>query len=299
MNDLPENNKQILTYNTLDGFQVDALLLTCGDIKAPETLETPIIIQIHGVLGNFLAHGTPRLLPEAMYSRNISTLTPNNRMSFLGQILGWGIFDDTFIDIDTSVDVLKSHGFKNIFLLGYSLGANLAAFYIANKKDHRIKGLILEGCSFSLPDSQRNRYNRWGSIPSYENIYQRAKEVLGANPHSSKNDRIFVVYKAWGDTFSPRNTELFTYKTWWHMRGPESINAMTYKLIEEIDIPTLLIQGVDDYIVEAWEPQVLCRIASRKGNKNVKLKFIPEARHDCMENPVYTADLISSWIKEL
>lgn len=296
MSPLPRLLKQLFDYTSIDGFVHQALLVTTGARDDPDTLERPIIVQVHGVLGNFLARGTPRLLPEAMYTRGISTLSTNNRMSFLGQILGWGIFDDMFHDIDASLDLVRSMGFKSIYLLGYSLGANLAVYYLHKKPDHGVKGLILEGCSFSLPDSQRNRYNHWKSIPSYDRIYTRAQSILSPDPYTSQGDQVFAVYRAWGDDFRPSNTELFTYRTWWFMRGPEAINAKTYKLMSSIDIPVLLIQGTDDYIVEQWEPQVLARIARRGGNSRVSLRFIPEARHDCMENPEFTADLMAEWV---
>lgn len=292
-----KNIQHIVGFKTNDGFHIDAVLLTGG--LEDDILNRPVILQIHGVLGHFLARGTPRLIPPAMLKYGISTLSVNTRLAFMGQILGLGNFEYAAQDIVASVEYLKDYGFKNIFILGYSLGANLAVHYLANNPEPRIKGVILEGCSFSLPDSQRNRYNKWDSIPSYDNIYKYAKEALGHDPHGSPNDQVFIVYRAWGSTFNPLDAELFTYKTWWFMRSPEAENAKTYRIVGRIKQPIYFIQGEEDYIVEEWEPRVLSRIAKRSANDSVRLQFIPDARHDCMENPDFTIRKILEWIADI
>ncbi len=58
----------------------------------------------------------------------------------------------------------------------------------------------------------------------------------------------------------------------------------------------LFIHGKDDDVVDLWEPKELKTILNKSGNKNVKLKYIPNAKHDCMENPKYTVNTISKWI---
>ncbi|MER3447478.1 MAG: hypothetical protein C4291_11865 [Candidatus Dadabacteria bacterium] len=95
---------------------------------------------------------------------------------------------------------------------------------------------------FSVPDSQRKRWEKWNSVPSYNEVYIKAKETLGPDPYKSQNDRIFIVYRAWGHTFNPFYVEIFTYKTWWFMRGPEAYNAMTYKLILRVKVLILYLR---------------------------------------------------------
>ncbi|MCI0454334.1 MAG: lysophospholipase [Candidatus Dadabacteria bacterium] len=259
-------------------------------------MNTPIILHIHGVLGHFLARGTPRLLPTALLENEINSFSVNTRMAFMGQIMGEGIFDDILDDIDSSLDLLKGEGFRKIFILGYSLGANLVAYYASKRTDPSISGLILEGCAFSLPDAQRKRWNKWNSVPSYDEVYSKAKEVLGKDPYESLNDQIFIVHRAWGSTFNPFHIEIYTYKTWWFMRGPEAYNAMTYRLISNIKVPILFLQGEDDDILEPWEAKELARQVSEAGNSDITVKYIPRATHDCMGNPDDTVKAIVDWI---
>ncbi|MGH7884856.1 MAG: alpha/beta hydrolase family protein [Thermodesulfobacteriota bacterium] len=293
-----EQQKRLLTYKTDDGFEVNSLLITPEFSSERDLYETPIVIIVHGVLGNFLAKGTPEILPPALRKNGISSLSVNTRMAFLGQIMGDGIFDETIQEIRESVEILKEEGFKNIFILGYSLGANVAVYFTTETKNPDIQGLILEGCSHSLPDSQKRRLERNKSIPSYDDIYQRAKEILGSDPYDKKNDQVFIIYRAWGKTFEPKDVDMFTYRTWWFMRSPEAENAKTCNLISKVRVPILFIQGDEDDVVDKWESKELKKILKQSGNDQVQLKYIPEAKHDCMENPSVTTEPIVNWLTQ-
>jgi pimeloyl-ACP methyl ester carboxylesterase len=219
-------------------------------------------------------------------------------MAFMGQIMGDGILDDTINDLDASLELLKKKGFRKIFIFGYSLGANIVAYYASKRTDPSIKGLILEGCAFSLPDAQRKRWEKWNSLPSYDEVYSKAKQILGPDPYKSSNDQIFIVYRAWGPTLNPFHIEILTYKTWWFMRGPEAYNAMTYKLVSNIKIPILFLQGENDDILGASEATELASLVREAGNPNLTVKYIPRAKHDCMENPDETVTAIVNWLSE-
>ncbi|MFI5323961.1 MAG: alpha/beta fold hydrolase, partial [Thermodesulfobacteriota bacterium] len=157
-------------------------------------------------------------------------------------------------------------------------------------------GLIMEGCAYSLPDSQRKRWNKWGSTPSYDEVYRKSMEVLGPAPLTSPEDRIFLVNRAWGDTLNPFHNEIYTYKTWWFMRSPEAKNAKTYLIIPRVKIPILFLQGENDDILADWECQELARLANEAGNGSAEVEYIPAAQHDCMENPEAAVNAISTWM---
>jgi len=291
--------RQILRYVARDGFEIDALLTTPEAATGEDLRKIPVIINVHGVLGNFLARGTPKIFPSAMLAKGYSTLSINTRMASLGQILGAGIFHKAARDIECSVRFLQKEGFQSIYILGYSMGANIAVDYAAGSREPPpVKGLILEGCSYSLPESQEKRLDKWGSIPDYRNIFRKAKTVLGSDPEDSRNDQIFVIYRAWGDSLNPSDVEIFTYKTWWFMRSPSAERAKTCDIIGNVAVPTLFINGADDEIVFAGEPEKLKEIMNGAGNTKVEIQYIPDAGHDCMENPETSAETIDKWIKK-
>ena len=288
--------RRLLSFPAEDGFLINALLVS-GEFKREEDLyDSPIVILVHGVLGHFLARGTPRLLPNALEEHGISSFSINTRMAFTGQMFGGAIFDESIMDIEAAVNVLVKEGFRKIIILGWSLGANISVYYAVNNSNPNVKGLILEGCSSSLPLSNKKRLEKWNSITSYDHIYDIAKKVLKPDPVTTQNDRVFIIYRAWGPTFDPSDVELFTYRTWWFMRSPEAYNAKTNEIIAGVKIPILFIHGDNDYVVGAKEPESLVDILNSSGNQDVQLTFIPDAKHDCMENPTATVDTLIKWL---
>ena len=274
----------LLRFKAQDGFIINSLLVTKDYEQREDILGIPIVLQIHGLLGHFLSRGTPRLLPHALLEHGYSSLSINTRLASTGQITGKGIFDDTIWDIDASVDFLTTAGFRNIFILGYSLGAVMGAYWAAHREPGKVRGLILESPPYSLPESKKKLYDQYGSQPSYEEIYQQARALLGDEPYHSPHDESFIIYRACGPSSEPLDNEIYTYKTWWFMISPEAQGTMTYRHISRIKLPLLIMRGELDPLVEPWEPEALANLAREAGNAEVGVSQIPHAKHDCMEN---------------
>lgn len=279
-----DEEQKLLRFRAADGFLVSGLLTTSGSENREAMLKTPVLLQIHGLLGHFLARGTPRLLPQALLDRGFNSLSINTRLASGGQIIGQGIFDDTIHDLDASVELLVEEGFENIFVHGYSLGASMVLYWAANREDSPAKGLALEGAAFSLPDSRKKRWARYGSSPTYNEVYEQAKALLGIDPRKASNDEVFAVYQSAGPSRQPTDSEIYTYKTWWFMLGPEAHNAMSHRQIAKVQVPMLLMRGEHDELVEEWEPEALAKIARDAGKVSVRVRQIRGAGHDCMEN---------------
>ena len=280
-----QEQHELIRFRTRDKFLINAMLVTADADRKARTLNIPILLQIHGFLGHFLARGTPRLLPHKLAERGFNAMSMNTRLASAGQITGQGIFDDTIKDIDAAVEFLIQEGFTNIFILGYSLGACMVAHWAANREHAEVKGLILEGAPYSFPDTKRKQFAKWGSVPGYGEIHETALTLLGDSPYSSTDDEIFVVYQARGPGREPLSDEIFTYKTWWFMAGPEAQGTMTYKHVEKIKLPLLMIRGEKDPLMEEWEPEALAQVALKSGNPDVWVTPISGAGHDCMQNP--------------
>lgn len=286
-------DQSLVRIQASDGFWVDALLVTQPREHQENFHDVPLLLQIHGSLGHFLARGTPRLLPHKLLERGYSSLSINTRLASSGQITGHGIFPDTSRDIDAALEFLSHQGFSNVFVLGYSLGASMAVYWAANHDGSSVRGLILEGCLYSTPASQRRRFAKWGATPTYEEIYAKAKEVLGEQPYESPRDEVFVAYQSKGPDRSPIHDEIFTYKTWWFMYGPEAHAAMAHRHIGKVRVPLLIMRGESDIWVEPWEPEALGRIARATGNPHARVLHVGNAGHDCMENAPVALDAIS------
>lgn len=258
----------------------------------------PVIIHVHGFLGNFL-DGSQRFLPPILAKAGYSSLSINTRMANFGLFFGYGILEDTVPQIDTAIVFLKGLGYKNIILSGYSLGGSVVLRYVSLRNDTSaypsLKGVIALATPYSMPDSIRRRWNKWDSQPSYDDVYQEAKEILKQAPYDSSEDRTILIYRARGNTYRPEHTEIYTYKTWWFLAGPQSEGAKAYKQIEQIKIPILLIQGWHDDIVNPQETQDLAQAALNAGNKDVSAFYV-NAGHTLEGKEEELGDIVVKWL---
>jgi pimeloyl-ACP methyl ester carboxylesterase len=294
---MPER-QTLLRLPARDGFLVHAYLVEAVGRAGRDRREQPIILQVHGSLGHFLARGTPRLLPHALQERGRHSLSINTRLASAGQMTSRGIFDDTPMDIEAALAFLKDEGFRSVFVLGYSLGAAMVVHWAATHDHPQVRALILEGVARSIPDRHRREALAWGSTPTYDEIHARARSLLGNEPRSSTNDETFVVYRSRGPTRGPGHSEVFTYKTWWHMVGPEAHRAMAYRHIAGIRLPILMLRGENDELTGPDDPEELARLAREAGNRHVRVRQLPGAGHDCMENADAMLAEIEGWLAE-
>jgi len=68
----------------------------------------------------------------------------------------------------------------------------------------------------------------------------------------------------------------------------EAQATMTYKHIDKINLPILLIRWENDPLVENWVQEALARVARKSGNRKVRVKQTPDAGHNCIKNEVST-----------
>lgn len=258
----------------------------------------PIILHVHGFLGNFL-DGSQRFLPPILAKAGYSSIAINTRMANFGLFFGYGILEDTVPQIDGVIKYLEGLGYKKIIISGYSLGGSVVLRYASLRNDGKmfktLKGLIALATPYSMPDSIRRRWDKCGSQPSYDEVYAEAKEILQPDPRTSEQDRTIIVYKARGDTFSPYHTEIYTYKTWWFLAGPEAEEAKGFKQIKNITNPILLIQGWDDEFVHSSETHDLAQTAIAAGNDDVSAYYL-NTGHSLAGKEEELADIIIRWL---
>jgi pimeloyl-ACP methyl ester carboxylesterase len=277
--------------------KIDALFYR-STVGSAESEKEPIVIHVHGFLGNFL-DGSQRFLPPFLAKVGYSSLSINTRMANFSLFFGFGILEDTVPQIDTAIVFLKGLGYKKIILSGYSLGGCIVLRYAALRNDPSqypsLKGVVALATPYSMPDSIRRRWDRYGSEPPYEEVHRRAKETLKPDPYNASEDRTILIYKARGDTYRPEHTEIYTHKTWWFLAGPEAEGAKAHKQIERIKIPILLIQGWYDDIIDPRETYDLARLALDAGNKDVSAFYV-NAGHTLEGKEEELGDIIIKWL---
>ncbi len=271
-------------------------------VSHKEHLENkPVILRLHGTLGNLLDE-TEHFLPGILAHRGYSSLTMNTLLANLGLFFGFGIFDDTMQQIDAACDFLRQAGFKKIVIAGHGLGGCMAIRYGALRNDPSkysdIMGVIAIATPYSMPDMTSRRWEEFGSEPSYEEIYQRAKRIFYPEPgQDPAKDEIIVIKKAHGRTRAPRHTEVYTLKTWWALDGPEAEGSKAYKNIGQIKLPILLLHGLRDEFIQYHEFENLGMIAANAGNDDVTRVSL-DASHTFEGDHDELAQVIIKWLNE-
>jgi len=215
----------------------------------------------------------------------------------VGQLFGKAIFEDAVRDIAAAFWWLEAEGYDRIVVCGYSSGATLAARYVATHHLQGIRALISISGPWGLPQSLEARSRRWGADPSYEEIVERLGKVVGSGtPDRPEDDRLFVIEQSRGPTRRPQDSEVYTYRTWWHSRGPEAYAAMAFRQLPDVTVPTLLVQGTADQVVDPQEGQRQYDLMLESGNDQVQLVWVPDAGHFYKGQEILLVDAITHFL---
>lgn len=283
-----------------DNHKIDALLYGITT-QNKQIEERPVILRLHGTLGNLL-DDTEHELPSVLAAHGFSSLTMNTLLANLGLFFGFGIFDDTMPQIDKACEFLRKAGFKKIVIAGHGLGGCMAIRYAALSNDllefPAIKGVIAIATPYSMPDTIRRKWKRFNSEPTYNEICVRAKRIFKpAAGEEPARDELFVVKRAHGETYLPEHSEVYTLKTWWSLAGPEAEGAKAYKHIGRVEVPILIVHALHDDVVERREFEDLGKIAMDAGNSDVT-QFFLEAGHTFEGRHDELGQITIKWLKD-
>ncbi len=263
--------------------------------------KTLCILRLHGILGNLLDE-TEHALPHHLAKEGYSSLTMNTLLANLGLFFGFGIFDDAMPQIDAACDFLRKVGFKNIVIAGHGLGGSMAIRYASlrgeDSQQSGIRGVIAIATSYSMPETVRRRWARFGSEPTYDEMVRRAAGLFHPEPGSDPaGDETVVVKRAHGHTTLPEHTEVYTLKTWWALASPEAEGPKTYLHIGKVPVPILLVHGMHDDIIEPREGEDLGVLAGMAGNKDVTQIYL-DAAHSFEGKQNELGQIVVNWLCE-
>lgn len=133
----------------------DGLLLE-GAVFRPTSgeLKSTALVWVHGLTGRFYGPMIVRVGRD-LATRGYQFVTGNNRGHDFGTILwtrggkarfaggAWERFDESPRDVGAWVDFAIGLGARSVVLVGHSLGALKATYYLAQRQDPRVAGLVL------------------------------------------------------------------------------------------------------------------------------------------------------------
>jgi len=255
-----------------------------------------MVIVVHGSVGNYIS-GVPRRIAHGLALAGFTVLSINTRMANYGAFFGGGLFHRTPLDLDAWVDLARRLGHDRIVLAGYSMGATMVTHYQALRRRPEIVGVATFAHPRSLPDSLRRRWSRFGSIPDYDTVVERAWDMIGDSlDDDGGRDEIFIVRRANGPTDEPAHAEVWTYRTWWFSRGPHATEADSVRQIGSIRVPICLVQAEHDLMVPLSDGTELEDVALQGGVPSVDLTFIIGANHTFTGLTAQAVDHCIRWL---
>jgi acetyl esterase/lipase len=279
-----------LTFRASDGRTWDALHAPAAG--EPSARAGVLVVVVHGSMGNYIS-GVPRRASLELARAGYPTLSVNTRMANFGVVYGSGLLDRTPADLDGALALAGELGYERVALLGYGLGATVVTHYQALRRPPAVEAVCTLCHPASLPAALRERWERLGASPGYEEVLAEARRRFG--PGGTEEDDILVIDHGAGDTASPADSEVWTYRTWWCSRAPEATHAISLERVGELTVPLALIQPETD--VELGYGEAL-EAAARDAGVPVHLERVPGCDHTFWGATPAAAEAAAAWLDE-
>lgn len=276
----------------------DGLRLECT-LFSPEQGSKKAVVHVHGYGGNYRRREYVRVLAEKVTGTGWHFFAFNNRgQDFFARIpaksrasgeevlkpLGGAreIFEDSPKDIQGALDFLDKKGIQEIVLEGHSYGCQKAAWYAEQKKDARVRGLVLLAPweTFGLLEK------RLGKKKS-EQAFQTAEGMVREGKEGERMPQGFFPYPISAGTyvsfFNPnRRLAFFEFS-----EGKKGLER-----VQKLGLPAFLaVGGKDDAI--ALKPEKAIAEFKSIGKEGV---LLPDADHIFTGKERELGEKVAAWL---
>lgn len=282
------HKKEFIILNTVDGCFLPGL------IQHSDKKTKSIIIFIHGSGGNFFKSDYYGEMFDEFNYYGYDFLISNNRGSeqfFRLHRKNKGItetikagniyenFDDSIYDISAAINFAKDNGYKDIILVGQSLGTLKVQYYCEEIGD--VKKIILLS-----PVDMINRFKSRVE-QRYDELIDKSKELVAIKkPYEMVTDEFSALKIA---TTMAYNCKADLFKL-------EPNRDITKPLNYKGDVS--IIVGSNEHVYKSWDiAYVEERLRKRFKNANFQFYIIPNATHDYITHEKEVSKLIIDSIK--
>jgi pimeloyl-ACP methyl ester carboxylesterase len=265
------------------------------------------VLIIHGMSGNIIENYWGNILGEVLqeegygciYSHNrgynhindITTKEVNQQNTHKSVRIGavYEKFEDSVFDIDAWYKYMLSLGYKNLVLVGHSLGCNKVIHYIHKKNPKNLSGVIL----LSPPDMVAN-----GKESGHSKVYER--QLAEAKDNVAKGqlkklltDILWGWYYLSSQTFLDMLVDGCPADNLPIMRNPDSFPELL-----SLKVPVLVLMGeYDDIVVRSLQEDMDLLREKACNTVSFTKVFLQGASHtyDNRENEL--SEEILKWLK--
>ncbi len=284
-----------------------------GLLFKPEDGSDKILIALHGngSSGGFYSVELQNTFGKILANNKISYLTFTNTGGHLIQkfdrFIGkekerltigvtYELIKDCIKDIDGAINFAKSQGYKHIYLIGASTGANKICVYNYYKKDNIVRKYILQ----SGGDDSGMYYNAVGGRKfklALQRCQKKIKEEKGRDLVPKYLYNSPISYQSLYDQINPDGDyNIFPFN--WQLNEIKIMKKESWREVRKITKPTLVIYGSEDEYCYGRVTECVDLIKRAvDGKKNFKFETVKGADHSYLGKRKELADKVVKFLK--
>jgi hypothetical protein len=285
-----------------------------GLIYEPENGSDKVLISLHGngSSGGFYNVELQNIFGKTLTDNNISYFTFTNTGGHLIQNfdkiingekdrvvagVAYELIKDCIYDIDGAINFVKSRGYKHIYLIGASTGANKICVYDFYKEKNIVEKYVLE----SGGDDSGLYYHSVGDKKFRSTLQicvKKVNEGKGRNLVPKYLSDVPISYQSLYDQINP-NGDYNIFPFYWLLNGVEIIKKVPWREIKKVVKPTLVIYGdKDEYCYGKVQDCVKLIKNAVIGKEDFCFEIIPDADHSYFGKRKELVDKVIKFLKE-
>jgi len=165
-------------------------------------------------------------------------------------------------DLNLVIDyIIKNYTYKNIFLLGYSMGGNILLKYLGERVN--VNSIIKGGVAFSVPcdlkgssEALSNKQNKLYLNRFLKTLKDKALETINKHPDLNLSKEKILKSKNFEEFDDAVTAPLFNFKD----ANDYYLKNSSINFIENINTSTLIVNALDDtFLSESCYPFKICK----------------------------------------
>jgi len=190
------------------------------------------VVLVHGV-ESYWYQGPPMFLAGHLAQRGYAALGYNGAHS--GESFRSSEFETAVQEVGAAIAYMKSRGYRDIFLVGHSLGTPIVEHYAGSDPDAAVKALGVYGPHIDIPAITRDSLL---GPELYEKFRAECRDLVA----KGKGDEIKLL------PYREGRFIITSAKTFVSYRDTETSKAAVQKAIERIKLPLLIVYDPADNI---------------------------------------------------
>jgi len=207
-----------------------------GGFFAPDAQRFPKpdtgVVLVHGV-ESYWYQGPPMFLAGELAARGYAALGYNGAHS--GESFRTSEFETAVKEVGAAIAYMKSRGYRNIVLMGHSLGTPIVEHYMGTEPDSAVKALMVYGPHIDIPAITRDSLL---GPELYEKFRAECRELVA----KGRGDEIKLL------PYRENRVIITSAKTFISYRDTDTSKAAVQAAIRRIKVPLLIVYDPADNI---------------------------------------------------